>query len=72
MKTILELQEELERVIPKAYRLNIRNYNPRNGGYVDIKRLDDLHDMPHRIHGFKFQTMTEALDKSVEWFKTCQ
>lgn len=62
-KTILELQEELEKVIPVNYSLSIENYRPEKGGEVVIKYTGQ------QIDWFYCETFVEILEQSVFWFK---
>lgn len=62
-KTILELQEELERVIPVNYSLSIENYKPEKGGEVVIKYTDQS------IDWFYCETFVDILEQSIMWFK---
>jgi len=69
MKTILELQEELERVMPEYFFIDIVGYNPSEGGNLFIK---EYYPMPYSeyIHRkFSIQTLPEALETAIAWFK---
>lgn len=67
MKTILELQEELERVMPKDFSIDIVDYNPSEGGNLFIKEYSPMDEYIHRT--FSIQTLPEALETAIEWFK---
>jgi hypothetical protein len=64
MKTILELQEELERVMPKTLYLDIEGYRPDIGGDVSISDENFTAQFSER-----FETLPEALDKAINWLK---
>lgn len=67
MKTILELQEELERVMPSGFLLYIEDYSPLHGGKLTIKECSPLEYYKHISMGF--DTMVECMEKAIDWFK---
>ena len=64
MKTILELQEELERVMPKTLYLDIEGYRPDVGGDVSISDEKFTSQFSER-----FETLPEALEKAIDFLK---
>ena len=66
-KTILELQEELERVIPSGFLLDIEDYSPSRGGKLTIKERYALDY--HKYISIGFDTIPECMEKAIDWFK---
>lgn len=62
--TILELQEQLERVMPKDLYLDIEGYRPDLGGDVCIS--DENLTTQFSQH---FETFPEALEIAIDWLK---